>query len=918
MSSIGSAARDAGLGVAGLATSLVGLVAIMGGAAIIRGADNMGKWATQTRAAASAAGMSLEAYSSLQGALALTGVKADSADATLRRLAINLGAAIANPAGLTAEAFHNLGISQEQLVATGGNVEAAFKLLSDAFVRNADGANKSANLNQILGRSFENLIPAMQKGSEGFAELQAKAEALGYTLTDKTATAMEQTGEKSRSLGEAIEGNAIKAFQDWEPVINVLIDLLKTLSDTIGIVLGGLGKLASAPITALQAVTSYVGQTSAGSGHIERIGNRPVWRPGAAQQDTTMSPTAPGEPEVGGTAGKVQPAPLVKTGGAETPLEKMRLEMAQAADAASKTAGAGRIAREQAEGKAEIAVMQKTLQEATLNATQRDAIQTELSNKERSLRDQLATSQEAAGTKAAKQSYEDFAAGEKEKIAAADGSSAAIIATYDEWISAAEGKYKQHISVIESLERQKVQAVNSARLGEIKEGASLEEQVNKSRIVMGQAQTIAAGRGSGGAQGQGNVQAQVAQLAAEAQQIQTSAQNEVASLMQVMQTADEGSATQKAAAQEILTVVTQAKQQEIELYNKAAEATKAASQKATEAFTQMFDQFGSSLQTAFGSIFQAVVAPQVDLIKAGLTTIKYNERSSEIQAAVGKLLTSLGDSILKGLGDLASKLAGQAVAGLLHVTGDAAQGGLGSVLGAGVGKLFGVAQQAPQAASFGIAGTQLQLAATQLQAAAAALTGAGGAAGAGGVGAGAAAGAGGAAASAATTTAPIVSAITATSAAQTGATTAATAANTAATTAQTAALTGAIAAQTATEAAAMQIPKPLGFARGGIVPSAAGGMVAGGVGGTLAILHPREMVLPAHLSEGVQRMINGPNSGGNSSNANINYNPTVNVASRGRGGTGMTRAEFSQMLSTHSGGLLGEARNMARSGWRPA
>ena len=46
------------------------------------------------------------------------------------------------------------------------------------------------------------------------------------------------------------------------------------------------------------------------------------------------------------------------------------------------------------------------------------------------------------------------------------------------------------------------------------------------------------------------------------------------------------------------------------------------------------------------------------------------------------------------------------------------------------------------------------------------------------------------------------------------------------------------------------------FARGGIVPSAARGMVLGGRG-TLAILHPREMVLPAHLSEGIQSAIAG-------------------------------------------------------------
>ena len=49
---------------------------------------------------------------------------------------------------------------------------------------------------------------------------------------------------------------------------------------------------------------------------------------------------------------------------------------------------------------------------------------------------------------------------------------------------------------------------------------------------------------------------------------------------------------------------------------------------------------------------------------------------------------------------------------------------------------------------------------------------------------------------------------------------------------------------------------PFGFESGGIVPSAAAGMITpSGSGGMPAILHPREMVLPARISEGVQRMV---------------------------------------------------------------
>jgi hypothetical protein len=52
---------------------------------------------------------------------------------------------------------------------------------------------------------------------------------------------------------------------------------------------------------------------------------------------------------------------------------------------------------------------------------------------------------------------------------------------------------------------------------------------------------------------------------------------------------------------------------------------------------------------------------------------------------------------------------------------------------------------------------------------------------------------------------------------------------------------------------ASQEVQPLGFSGGGLVPSAAGGMISPG---GLSILHPKEMVLPARISEGMQNLIN--------------------------------------------------------------
>jgi hypothetical protein len=67
----------------------------------------------------------------------------------------------------------------------------------------------------------------------------------------------------------------------------------------------------------------------------------------------------------------------------------------------------------------------------------------------------------------------------------------------------------------------------------------------------------------------------------------------------------------------------------------------------------------------------------------------------------------------------------------------------------------------------------------------------------------------------------------------------------------------------------------LAFSRGGIVPSAAGGWALPNfAGATPALLHGREMVLPADISQGLQQMIaggDGPNGAGGATNGDAHF-----------------------------------------------
>lgn len=111
------------------------------------------------------------------------------------------------------------------------------------------------------------------------------------------------------------------------------------------------------------------------------------------------------------------------------------------------------------------------------------------------------------------------------------------------------------------------------------------------------------------------------------------------------------------------------------------------------------------------------------------------------------------------------------------------------------------------------------------------------------------------------------------------------------------------------------------FEHGGIVPSAQHGMIVGGRGGQLGIVHPREMVLPAHLSDGIQNLINqgvasrAPMGGGSSSVTNspvLNYSPSITGYHPYR-----SRSDFEGLLRSHGDVLSGYVKELIRNNWRP-
>jgi hypothetical protein len=188
------------------------------------------------------------------------------------------------------------------------------------------------------------------------------------------------------------------------------------------------------------------------------------------------------------------------------------------------------------------------------------------------------------------------------------------------------------------------------------------------------------------------------------------------------------------------------------------------------------------------------------------------------------VLRSVERGIVDMLGTTMSKMAAGPLAGLLNQSAPSAGEGVGDVLGNALSRwIFGLPQQLGQTAASGAntaalaANTAALTALTGARGASAATSGAGALAAAGGVGIGGAA------------------------------------------------------VGSAAEGGGIFgfLGSLLAFARGGIVPSAAGGWALPNFpGATPALLHAREMVLPAPISEGLQSMIA---SGSNANDLHLHF-----------------------------------------------
>ena len=169
-------------------------------------------------------GIGVDKLQSLQYAAKMSGSSAEDMNQALGKLNENIAKAAAGKNKEIASLFDKLGISLRDAK---GNLRTAADVLpefADAIQRNTNSSVRARMAIAAFGDAGQKLIPMLQDGSKGLADMEKRAHDLGLTMSQDDVKAAASLGDKFTDLGSVFDsfGNTISA--KLAPVLGPLID----------------------------------------------------------------------------------------------------------------------------------------------------------------------------------------------------------------------------------------------------------------------------------------------------------------------------------------------------------------------------------------------------------------------------------------------------------------------------------------------------------------------------------------------------------------------------------------------------------------------------------------------------------------------------------------------------------------------
>lgn len=245
---------------AGLLAGVFGAISITG---IIAGLKNVTEEMDRVGKAAQKVGTTAESLSALEYAAKLSGVEAQVLEKSLAKLARSLDEAKTG-SGAAAEAFERMKVDPKQFT----DPADALRALAARFATMPDGVAKTALAMDLFGKSGADLIPLLNAGAGGIAELEAEARRLGVTFSTDAARSAEIFNDNVARLQAGLRG---MMFDALGPLIPLLAELSNGMSGSATSADGAtssMRKFGEAAKTALQTFIFFGKSAGIAIGHL--------------------------------------------------------------------------------------------------------------------------------------------------------------------------------------------------------------------------------------------------------------------------------------------------------------------------------------------------------------------------------------------------------------------------------------------------------------------------------------------------------------------------------------------------------------------------------------------------------------------------------------------------------------------------
>lgn len=204
-------------------------------------------------------GVSVESLSALRYAANLSGISAETLDVAVGKLARGMNDLAKGAKGGAADALRNLGISATDASGKLRAPDAVMGDIAERFSKMQSGAAKTALAIQIFGKSGAQMIPFLNAGKAGMAEMTAEAERLGLVIGTDTALAAEVFNDnltRLQSVGTGLANVAMAALLPaFVAVTNAMVAFSQN-SEAVGAVLSNIGRVAAVAGSALLVAMS--------------------------------------------------------------------------------------------------------------------------------------------------------------------------------------------------------------------------------------------------------------------------------------------------------------------------------------------------------------------------------------------------------------------------------------------------------------------------------------------------------------------------------------------------------------------------------------------------------------------------------------------------------------------------------------